>query len=487
MTSGAPAGDWLEKSGLAGQQAKPPRAAPAAGPPPTPLSPREVRRRRREQERQAQVGAAADPSDAGEGAGGAAGTAPKRRRGGAKPGRAKAAEATTTTEPIGPPGRAREGRSAEAAPAADPAPAAAPASAPAAAAEARRAPGGTVPAAPTDGAPEGVPGAQAQAVETCLAAEDCFEILKIGTQPSAPDIRKAYLKMSVLLHPDKNSHPQAEEAFVKLTQAFKEATELAEEGGLPTAPQVAVPRAPRNIPPEMVAKIAQAEANLTVRMMTSHPGVLQRAIEQAQRDGLQGPVVQAARDRLRQLQGSKSFAYARPHDDNTLQHHYEPGTVSGPWVRSGWLAVVVVLMMMAGTAGCWIYYFKDQTDPSPATCFPAIAECEPSDACGPPSDELDCGRCVYCNNRTAVTTTDDAWVTDDIPGGSCCASCRLSVMDEPRGCMVLGRSVVAPPEDNTFIFVVAVGLSAVTGMCVLGGAASQFCLQRQVHMEGNVV
>lgn len=31
-----------------------------------------------------------------------------------------------------------------------------------------------------------------------------------------------YWKLSLLVHPDKCSHPQAQEAFVKLNQAFKD-------------------------------------------------------------------------------------------------------------------------------------------------------------------------------------------------------------------------------------------------------------------------
>ncbi|BBG99536.1 DNAJ heat shock N-terminal domain-containing protein, partial [Prunus dulcis] len=55
------------------------------------------------------------------------------------------------------------------------------------------------------------------------AADDSlYDILGANQNMSAENIKKRYWKMSLLVHPDKCSHPQAQQAFVKLNKAFKE-------------------------------------------------------------------------------------------------------------------------------------------------------------------------------------------------------------------------------------------------------------------------
>lgn len=57
--------------------------------------------------------------------------------------------------------------------------------------------------------------------------KDYYEILGVEKSCSAEDIRKAYRKLSLKVHPDKNKAPGAEDAFKKVSKAFKC---LSEEG-----------------------------------------------------------------------------------------------------------------------------------------------------------------------------------------------------------------------------------------------------------------
>nr|XP_011461669.1 PREDICTED: uncharacterized protein LOC101300325 [Fragaria vesca subsp. vesca] len=61
-------------------------------------------------------------------------------------------------------------------------------------------------------------------VTRIMEAEDdnLYDILGANHNVSADNIKKRYWKLSLLVHPDKCSHPQASQAFVKLNKAFKE-------------------------------------------------------------------------------------------------------------------------------------------------------------------------------------------------------------------------------------------------------------------------
>ncbi|KAK6129596.1 hypothetical protein DH2020_036667 [Rehmannia glutinosa] len=55
------------------------------------------------------------------------------------------------------------------------------------------------------------------------AEEDSpYDILGINHNMSAENMKKRYWKLSLMVHPDKCSHPQAQQAFVKLNKAFKD-------------------------------------------------------------------------------------------------------------------------------------------------------------------------------------------------------------------------------------------------------------------------
>ncbi|CAN8246761.1 unnamed protein product [Cochlearia groenlandica] len=53
-------------------------------------------------------------------------------------------------------------------------------------------------------------------------ADSPYDVLGVNHNMAADNMKKRYWKLSLLVHPDKCSHPQAKEAFVLLNKAFKE-------------------------------------------------------------------------------------------------------------------------------------------------------------------------------------------------------------------------------------------------------------------------
>src|SRR5262245_19131332 len=47
------------------------------------------------------------------------------------------------------------------------------------------------------------------------------ELLGVGSQTSADELKKAYWRLVVLYHPDKNPDPASRDQFLKITEAFE--------------------------------------------------------------------------------------------------------------------------------------------------------------------------------------------------------------------------------------------------------------------------
>ncbi|XP_057468410.1 chaperone protein dnaJ 49-like [Actinidia eriantha] len=61
----------------------------------------------------------------------------------------------------------------------------------------------------------------AQLIRKIKRSKDHYEILGVEKSCSVEEIRKAYRKLSLKVHPDKNKAPGSEEAFKKVSKAFK--------------------------------------------------------------------------------------------------------------------------------------------------------------------------------------------------------------------------------------------------------------------------
>jgi curved DNA-binding protein CbpA len=59
---------------------------------------------------------------------------------------------------------------------------------------------------------------------------DPYTLLRVKPDSSASEIKKRYWKVSLLVHPDKCAHPQAQQAFTVLNKAFKEVEDPAKVG-----------------------------------------------------------------------------------------------------------------------------------------------------------------------------------------------------------------------------------------------------------------
>ena len=52
------------------------------------------------------------------------------------------------------------------------------------------------------------------------AGKDYYKILNVARTASAADIKRAYRKLSLKYHPDKNSSPDAAEKFAEIASAY---------------------------------------------------------------------------------------------------------------------------------------------------------------------------------------------------------------------------------------------------------------------------
>lgn len=76
----------------------------------------------------------------------------------------------------------------------------------------------------TDGVPNGernYTDEHVHLVKQIKTKKDYYSILGVEKSCSVEEIRKAYRKLSLKVHPDKNKAPGSEEAFKKVSKAFK--------------------------------------------------------------------------------------------------------------------------------------------------------------------------------------------------------------------------------------------------------------------------
>jgi DnaJ family protein B protein 12 len=64
-----------------------------------------------------------------------------------------------------------------------------------------------------------------EACEKIINNKDYYDILGITKETSNDDIKKAYKKLAIKFHPDKNKSPKAEEAFKKIATAYQTLTD----------------------------------------------------------------------------------------------------------------------------------------------------------------------------------------------------------------------------------------------------------------------
>ena len=62
----------------------------------------------------------------------------------------------------------------------------------------------------------------AEAVAAITRAKNHYETLGVGRDAAEVAIRKAYRKLAILLHPDKNDTPEAKQCFIKVGEAMQE-------------------------------------------------------------------------------------------------------------------------------------------------------------------------------------------------------------------------------------------------------------------------
>ena len=77
------------------------------------------------------------------------------------------------------------------------------------------------PSQATVASPRRLPLARMDAVKSVLGARDHYSVLGAPRDAPAADLRQRFLRTSVRVHPDKNDHPQATDAFRRVAEAWE--------------------------------------------------------------------------------------------------------------------------------------------------------------------------------------------------------------------------------------------------------------------------
>ena len=63
-----------------------------------------------------------------------------------------------------------------------------------------------------------------------MSSSSCYRLLKVKEGATLTDIKAAFRKQALIMHPDKSKAPNAQERFQALTRAYEDATAQAESG-----------------------------------------------------------------------------------------------------------------------------------------------------------------------------------------------------------------------------------------------------------------
>ena len=55
----------------------------------------------------------------------------------------------------------------------------------------------------------------------CEVGKNFYEILEVGRDATNEELKKAYREKALQFHPDKNDHPDAEDTFKKVAEAYE--------------------------------------------------------------------------------------------------------------------------------------------------------------------------------------------------------------------------------------------------------------------------
>ena len=113
---------------------------------------------------------------------------------------------------------------------------------------------------------------QTQLVQTVLAASDHYAVLQVERHATTQEIKKAYKRLALKIHPDKNRAPHAVEAFKRALEALESLT-----GGVRIRPYESAP--------EQTAPTSRVSSSSTESESESYSTAEESEEEEAEVDG----------------------------------------------------------------------------------------------------------------------------------------------------------------------------------------------------------
>ena len=104
-----------------------------------------------------------------------------------------------------------------------------------------------------------------------MSAADFHQILGVTPDASAAEIKRAYKRLAMRWHPDRNPDPQAHDQFRRVREAFERLTQPAEDEATDNAAEASPPHKPRQSRPrgpdhrqEVTVDLTEAARGTTV-------------------------------------------------------------------------------------------------------------------------------------------------------------------------------------------------------------------------------